>query len=168
MSILEQSCPALGATVAALQAKLISGCVIVSRKYVTAGQGPCPNLKILEYLPNVPLVVHWSHFQMIMCNHWPWNLSVLCASFSLCPMLPGLAVQELTGHSGGVSCLLHCQHQGRPVMLSAGADFQVKTWSGDGKLLRTSGHHHASVEALAAVPSPHGASMVSTLYLLKS
>ncbi|KAK9868429.1 hypothetical protein WJX84_002565 [Apatococcus fuscideae] len=70
--------------------------------------------------------------------------------------------QELAGHSGGVSCLLHCQHQGRPVMLSAGADFQVKLWSSEGKLLRTSAHHHASVEALATAPSNASTNMVWT------
>ncbi|KAK9834452.1 hypothetical protein WJX74_002075 [Apatococcus lobatus] len=68
--------------------------------------------------------------------------------------------QELAGHSGGVSCLLPCQHQGQPVMLSAGSDFQVKIWSADGKLLRMSGHHHASVEALSAVPGATGTDLV--------
>ena len=47
-------------------------------------------------------------------------------------------------------------------MVSAGADFQVKVWNTEGKLLRTSGHHHASVEALAALPSSTGTSMVGT------
>ena len=61
-------------------------------------------------------------------------------------------VKAQPAHTKGVYCLAQALLQGAPVVASGGADFQVKFWSMEGRLLTLSGHHHGAVRALLPLP----------------
>lgn len=65
-----------------------------------------------------------------------------------------------SGHSGEVNSLaaLPTSHGG--AMVTAGADFQVKVWSPDGRQLGSSGHHHCAVHALLVTRGGKGVATV--------
>jgi hypothetical protein len=60
------------------------------------------------------------------------------------------SLQALVAHTGEV--LAAVPAPGGGFVATAGADFQVKTWTPAGELLSASGHHHSAVQALAIMP----------------
>jgi WD40 repeat protein len=42
--------------------------------------------------------------------------------------LIGLDLDPLNGHSGAVTCMLHCGPEGRPLLLTGSADRQLRVW----------------------------------------